>query len=171
VCFAPAARGNSSIVTSDPVTIYLHDHLAGSTVGSELAKRTLKENAGTQYESVLRELVTEIAEDRQSLLDTMARLAVRPSRIKVALGWATEKVGRLKLNGSLRDYSPLSRLLEFEGLILGVEGKRALWVSLAQLRDPRLAALDFDALASRASHQQERLEQYRSIAAREALAR
>jgi hypothetical protein len=99
----------------------------------------------------------------------MARLAVRPSPIKVALGWATEKAGRLKLNGSLRDYSPLSRLLEFEALILGIEGKRAL--VLAQLRDPRLAALDFDVLASRASHQQERLEEYRSIAAREALAR
>jgi hypothetical protein len=34
-----------------------------------------------------------------------------------------------------------------------------------------VAALDFDVLAGRASHQQERLEHYRSIAAREALAR
>jgi hypothetical protein len=156
-------------MTSEPMAIYLNDHLAGSTLGIELVKRTLQENTGTQYERVLRELVTEIDEDRQSLIDTMGRLGVRPSRVKVAFGWAAEKAGRLKLNGSLRGYSPLSRLLEFEGLILGVEGKRALWVSLAQLRDPRLAALDLDALATRASKQQKRLEEYRNVAAREAL--
>ena len=37
-------------------------------------------------------------------------------------GWVAEKAGRLKLNGSLLTYSPLSRLVELEGLSLGVEG-------------------------------------------------
>ena len=54
-----------------------------------------------------------------------------------------EKAGRLKMNGELFEYSPLSRLVEFEGLTLGVTGKLSLWKVLEQLTDdiPELKAL------------------------------
>jgi hypothetical protein len=100
----------------------------------------------------------------------MSRVDARRSRFKPALAWSAEKVGRLKLNGQLTGYSPLSRLLELEGLTIGVTGKRALWQSLADLaaRDERLAGFDFPALVRRADAQLEGLERHRRDAAAKA---
>ena len=44
------------------------------------------------------------------------------SKTKEAVAWVGEKIGRLKLNGQLRGYSPLSRVLELEALAVGVSG-------------------------------------------------
>lgn len=148
--------------------IYLNDHLAGSTIGLALARRTLNENSRTPFEPLLTDLVAEIAEDRRTLIGVMARLAVAPSRGKAALAWVAEKAGRLKPNGQVRGYSPLSRVLELEGLRIGVEGKRALWLTLGRLEDERLRDIDFDELVARASSQGDRLERSRLAASAEA---
>jgi hypothetical protein len=65
----------------------------------------------------------EVRQDRGALLELMRRLQFPCNRGKITVAWAAEKVGRLKLNGQLKGYSDLSRLLELEGLCLGVEGK------------------------------------------------
>ena len=148
--------------------IYLNDHLAGATVGVALVRRALRENAGTEFEPLLASLADEIAEDRQTLMQTMAQLSIPCSRPKIALAWTAEKLGRLKLNGQFRGYSPLSRLLELEGLASGIEGKRALWLALGQIGDVRLRDMDCGALAVRALSQQERLQPYKLAAARKA---
>jgi hypothetical protein len=151
--------------------IYLNDHLAGSVAGRELAKRALAENQGNDYGRLLVRVLGEIEQDQRALRDVMARLEVPVARPKLAAAWAAEKVGRLKLNGQLRGYSPLSRLLELEGLVVGVRGKLALWRSLEQLAaaEPRLAAVDFESLTRRANDQQVELESHRLQAAAEAL--
>jgi hypothetical protein len=151
------------------LAIYLNDHLAGSTLGLDLVKRTLGENRGTAFEALLENLVAEVGEDRRTLLRVMTRLGIAPSRAKVTAAWAAERLGRLKLNGQLRGYSPLSRLLELEGLMIGIEGKRALWIALDELSDGRLAEFDFPQLAANATSQRDRLEPSRLEAAREAL--
>jgi hypothetical protein len=135
--------------------IYLNDHLAGSTVGRDLAWRTAKSNQGTEFGDFLRTLAAEIEADRAQLEDIMARLDVRPDVVKVKAAWASEKIGRLKLNGRLFDYSPLSRVVELEGLITGVNGKHALWRSLTIVArsEPRLADVDFVQLIARAEEQ------------------
>jgi hypothetical protein len=143
------------------LAIYLNDHLAGSTVGCELAKRAAQSNRGTEFGPVLERLHQEIVEDRDTLEDVMAKLGVSKDRLKSIAAYAGEKVGRLKLNGQLRGYSPLSRVVELEGLALGVTGKEALWKALATVEDPRLADFDFTALADRAERQQEELESLR----------
>ncbi|HZA39457.1 MAG TPA: hypothetical protein VFA00_02420, partial [Actinomycetota bacterium] len=58
-------------------------------------------------------------------------------------------------NGQLTGYSDLSRLIELEGLILGVEGKLAMWRTLIQIRDkyPPLAGANLEELARRAQDQ------------------
>ncbi|MGH2883806.1 MAG: hypothetical protein ACRDPA_14110 [Solirubrobacteraceae bacterium] len=63
----------------------------------------------------------------------MRLLNVRIDRIKVFGGWGVEKLGRLKFNGQVLGYSPLSRIVELEALSLGVHGKRALWRTLCEL--------------------------------------
>jgi hypothetical protein len=79
--------------------------------------------------------------------------------------------GRLKLNGELTRYSPLSRLLELEDLTAGIEGKRALWLALEATVESGEAVegFVFPALAERAASQRNRLETHRIAAALEAL--
>ena len=150
--------------------IYLNDHLAGATLGVELARRTRGENADELGE-FLDWLVDQVVEDRAALLSLMRRLGVTPSRGKVAGAWAAEKIGRLKPNGRVSGYSPLSRLVELEGLASGIEGKRSLWLALLEVVavDARLDREELELLAERAREQRERLEPHRLAAVRTAL--
>jgi hypothetical protein len=145
------------------LAIYLNDHLAGATVGRELSRRSAGSNRGTPWEPFLSRLAQEIGEDRRSLLTIMDTLGVRVDRLKAAAAWGGEKLGRFKLNGQLRGYSPLSRVVELEGLILGVAGKRGLWITLGELaRDRPVLVLDeLLGLRARAESQLEGLETHR----------
>jgi hypothetical protein len=155
----------------DRLSIYLNDHFAAATAGANLARRVAGSNEGTSYASVLEAVATEIAEDRAALFDVMRRLSVSQDRLKTALAWGAERAGRLKLNGQLLGYSPLSRLEEIETLSLGVEGKLGLWRALRSTHgtDPRLTDVDLDELIDRARSQRRSLEGLRTRAADEAL--
>jgi hypothetical protein len=150
---------------------YLNDHLAGSVAGVELARRAARSNRGTSYGDVLSDLVPQIVEDRGALQDVMRRVGVDVDRPKLALAWGAEKLGRAKLNGRLIGYSPLSRLEEFEFLLLGIEGKLLMWQALYRVaqHDGRLSEVNFELLTRRARNQRRRLGPYRLDAAHEAL--
>jgi hypothetical protein len=152
--------------------IYLNDHLAGATLGVELAHRMARSRTGPGAGSTMERLAAEIAQDRSALQEFMAGLGI-PARVyKVCAGWIGEKVGRLKLNGRLRSRSPLSNLEELEMLRLGVEGKAAGWRTLRVLADsdPRLDSARLDSLMSRARSQADLLEELRVRAAAEVIA-
>ncbi len=152
------------------LAIYLNDHLAASTGALALARRSARSNRGTVYGDFLAQLVGEIEEDRASLLEIMRSLEVRRDELKVVAGWAAEKAGRLKLNGRLLGYSPYSRVVELEVLLLGVRGKLALWQALAQIEaaEPRLDGKALRKLATRAERQLELIESNRRRAAADA---
>jgi hypothetical protein len=151
------------------LSIYLNDHMAASTGAVELVRRAASSNRGTHYGDTLAELRTEIEEDREALIAIMGRLGVGVDQARNALGWVAEKVGRLKLNGQLTGYSPLSRLEELEILELGVTGKLLLWESLGRAAAGDVSEADLARLADRARTQRERLERLRLDAAAEAL--
>lgn len=150
---------------------YLRDHHAGATAGVELARRAARSNQGNRYGDELARIAVEIAEDRDALEQVMSELGVRADPLKDRAAWVAEKVGRLKPNGSVIGYSPLSRVVELEGLVLGVTGKLALWESLKEVIGPRIDGVDLDRLAERAADQRGRLEALRRTAASEALAK
>jgi len=156
---------------SSHLAVYLNDHLAGATAGVELARRAARSNRGSELGEFLTGLATEIEEDRDSLLALMRSLDIGVDRAKVAAGWAAEKLGRLKLNGQLVGYSPLSRLVEIEALVLGVRGKLAMWEALgaAPVAVPKRAGVDLEALARRAQAQSTGLESRHVEVAREVL--
>ena len=155
------------------LAVYLNDHLAGATVGRDLSRRSAASNRGTPYEPFLTRLAEEIVEDRRSLLAMMDALGVRIDRLKAAAAWSGEKLGRLKLNGQLRGYSPLSRVVELEGLALGVYGKRGLWITLGELarEHPVLVADELLVLRQRAESQLEGLDTHRIQAGADAFRR
>lgn len=164
-------QGKTRAVSRRLLSVYLNDHLAGATLGRELVRRIARENAGNRLGVFLSDdLLPEIEQDRQALRRLMNSLDVTPSPAKMTAAWLAEKLGRLKLNGELRRYSPLSRLLELEGLAMGIEGKRALWLALATSNLNELDGYDFQALAARAESQRSRLEEHRDAAAVQVLA-
>lgn len=140
--------------------IYLNDHRAANAGALAAARRSAKNNQGTPFAQVIDDLRADLEADARTLDDVLEALGVGKNVAKVGLALAGELVGRFKLNGRLRDYSPLSRVLELEAVASAVSGKRLLWSTLAQLQadEPRLASFDFDALAGRAEDQSERLQ-------------
>ena len=156
---------------SELLRTYLQDHHAGSTVGVELARRAAGANQDTEFGEPLARIADEIAEDRESLERLMERLGVKPHPVKDAGGWVAEKLGRLKPNNRLLGYSPLSRVLELEGLLIGVTGTLALWEALRDSLGESLDGVDLVALGDRAQDQRARLEDMRRRAAVEAFKR
>lgn len=154
------------------LSIYLNDHLAGATAAVNLARRAAASNGETPFGAALEELAREIDADRSTLIAVMGRLSVRRDPLKLALAWGAERAGRLKLNGSLVGYSPLSRLEELEALLAGVNGKLALWETLRRThgRDARLGGVDLEALLERARSQRRRLHRQHEKAAGQAFA-
>ena len=101
-------------------------------------------------------LRAQLVEDADVLATVAERLAVTQNPVKRELARAGEAVGRLKLNGWAVGYSPLSRLLEIEMLLAGIDAKRSLWRALDAAALPELHDVDLERLAGRASEQRER---------------
>jgi hypothetical protein len=150
--------------------IYLGDHLAAATAGVELVRRAARNNAGNTYGAALRAVGAEIEEDRRTLQRVVQSLGFDEPRLKPVLARVGEKLGRLKLNGQVRGYSPLSRVLELEALSVGIAGKIALWESLQSPPGvaERLSDTDLPQLAERGRRQREEVEKQRLDAVREA---
>jgi len=146
---------------------YLNNHLAGSTVGLELARRCRDHAADAPGRRELDGVVTEVGEDRETLLGVMRGLGVRPDPVRQGLAWLGEKATRLRLGLPFAGSRELARLLELEALALGVEGKRGLWEALRRTAPghPAVAGLPLAELAARATRQRELLERHRLAAA------
>jgi hypothetical protein len=153
---------------SDNLGVYLNDHYAGATFGADLARRLRDENEGTRFADFLTRLAAEVEEDRETLKSIMERLDVSTDPIKEVMGWATEKASRLKIHGR----SELSRILELESLLGGVEGKLGLWRALliAAPSEPDLDAAQLEELKARAEGQIDGLRQHQTLAAQEVFA-
>jgi len=147
------------------LSIYLNDHLAGSAAGVELARRTRASNRDEpEFGPALTEICAEIEADRETLKDLMDRLGIHQDPLKPVAARIGEKLGRLKPNGQVRGYSPLSRVVELEGLALGITGKMQLWRALERSIDS-VEGFDFERLAEQAASQRERVEKLRLRAA------
>jgi len=151
--------------TKDLLGVYLNDHLAGSTVGVQLARRIA---ASAQHmpapADVLNRFAAEVSEDRTALVRIMATVGIKVRGYKMYAAWAGEKLGRLKPNRYVLNRSPLSSLEELEIMRLGVEGKAAGWRTLRSLadRDSLLDAGRLDELIARAAGQADLLETLRA---------
>jgi hypothetical protein len=145
--------------------IYLNDHRAGAAAGTALARRCLKSNAGSELAADLEAVANELEEDA-ALLDAAAdRLSILHDPLKSAISRIGELLGRLKPNGRIREYSPLSRVLELEMLMAGIDAKRSLWRALENAALPVLSDFDLERLQQRAIEQRSRLVRHHCAAA------
>jgi hypothetical protein len=159
------------MASSKGLETYLSDHLGGAIGGVELAKKISSEYAKTTFGPFLAELAREIAQDKATLEKLMERLGIERSPVKEATSWVAEKVSRLKLSDTMTGDQDLKRLLEFEMLSLGIEGKASMWRALIEVSPSHveLAATDLAGLAKRAETQRANLENHRLQVANQAL--
>jgi hypothetical protein len=93
----------------------------------ELLDRLAEE--ASELAPFLARLKKEIEADRQHLVDLMARLHIPQSRIRKASGWIAEKIAEAKLEVDDQSGGLLRRLERLEAVVLGIDGKLALWLS------------------------------------------
>jgi hypothetical protein len=118
----------------------------------------------------VREWLGACRDDRAALVAVMRALRVPPSRLENGAAWLAEKLGRLKLNGRVATYSPLSRVVELEGLLALNVVRRRLWSALGgTTTHPVLAAAHPAEREARAAVSAEALSELHSRAARAAL--
>lgn len=129
------------------LSIWLSDHLAATTLAVELCKRARRNNLGNALGEALRPLLEELRTERDEMRDLAGSLGVARPRTKMAAAWMAEKVSRLKLNGRLFSYSPLSRVDELEGLLLLAYERKIAWLSLARSGAPELEHRGVDVIA------------------------
>ena len=156
---------------TEPLDVYLNDHLAGSAAAVELVERIRDNNPGTAVATHMEQLLLEIEQDKDTLGDVMQRLGVVRSTPKQVAGKVLETLSRLRLNERITGSADVTRLLELETLSLGIEGKLLLWRSLSEVADarPELAEFDLSTLATRAVSQRAGVEPFRLEAATQAL--
>ncbi len=146
---------------------YLNDRDAILVAGGELAQRAAAANEHQPYGPPLRAVAGALAEDRELLKAIMAAHDVAPDRVKTTFAWVGEKLGRLKPNDQLAGYSPLSRVVELDGLTAIVTTLESTWAALPSVIDSHGPELDHAQKRARASLDQ--LATLRPDALREAL--
>ncbi len=141
---------------------YLNDHLAGAAAAIQLAERCRAREPETALGQVLRGLVREINEDRETLERVVRALGGQPNLVKRTGARGVELLASLRMwlpvVGTGR--SEASRLEEIEVLSLGLEGKRMMWGALATLSTSGLEGFDFAGLQRRASEQRDGLQPF-----------
>jgi hypothetical protein len=154
------------------IDMYLNDHLAGATAGSDLAEQIRDRHQGQELGEVMKSLAEEIESDRKTLLDLMERIGTVPNPLKQATGWLVEKVSRVKFAGVLSGNPDHGAFMALESLYLGVEGKGSMWRSLKQVEDqyPSLATTNLDDLIARAEAQKAIIDREQRAIAKEVLA-
>jgi hypothetical protein len=151
---------------TDPLQVYLHDHLAGSNFAIELLKSLRDQEAHPELAPLAVTLLAEVEKDASLLRGVLDHVGKSPLDVKEALAWVAEKASRFKLRhqepGSLGTFEAL------ETLSLGIMGKLALWNVLPTIAglDPRIPKLDFETLAASAKDQFVRVEEHRIKLAR-----
>jgi hypothetical protein len=143
--------------------VYLNDHLAGATLGTDLAEQIQSRNAGTPLGELMETLAPQIQEDREALVSLMAQLGTTRNPVKQASAWVTEKATRAKFAGITSGQPELGTFMALESLTLGVKGKLGLWRTLAEVSDqhPAIASAGLKELIDRARAQYKLLERER----------
>jgi hypothetical protein len=148
----------------------LNDHLAGGNAALELLEQLIEHLRGTEAEAELRQIQTEITEDKSVLLDVLRRSGGKESRVRSAAALVAQKIGQVKVAWDDPGDGDFSNFEALEALALGIQGKAALWRALAEVKRgmPGLDR-DYQALERRAHDQFQRVDRLRLSLARKAL--
>lgn len=145
----------------DPLSVYLHDHLAGSKFAIELLEKLSTSYPDHEAGVVAGAVLKQVQQDQITLQQIIDRVGRSHLDLKDASAWIAEKVSRAKLKHD--DPEGLGAFEAFEALGLGILGKMALWhaLSVVAQTDTRMTGFDYELLSSRAKEQFASIEAFR----------
>lgn len=160
----------ADVSTSDQPRLlraYLADHLQLLRSARELAARVRRRERGAAGVALLDDVLAELSRNEAVAIAFLRQLGAGPPGLRLALGTAAERVGRLKPNGRLFRPSPLALVFEVEVLESLLEMSARCWraVDRAGVAAPEVVAARADALEGLVP----RLEAWRLQAAADAL--
>ena len=117
---------------SDPLNVYLQDHLAGSVQAVQLLEFLRDHHRKEALGAFATDLLNEIKADQEVLQGLSQRIGGGSSGLKELAAWFTEKMVRLKLKVENKNDLGIFEALEF--LAIGIQGKLALWRVLEKSR-------------------------------------
>lgn len=123
---------------TDLLAVYVRNHLAAARGGLDLFRRVARSTEGTDAGPEVAALVAEVDVDLRTLLAIAQVLGIGENKPFGFAARAGETLGRLKPNGSLVRRSPLTDLIEIEGLLDAVAAKLAGWIGLLCAPDARI---------------------------------
>ncbi len=149
------------------MAIYFNDHLSLMVGEIELANRCQSSNKDTDLALFLSRLKSDVIEQKSAVRRLLSRIGAAEAALKKGAAWLAEKLGRLKLNDSILEYSNLSRLVELEGLCALAQQRVLFWETLESLgaHDARLIDIDARSLAARSRAHLDALASHRRQAA------
>jgi hypothetical protein len=158
-------------MSKEHLATYLNDHLAGSVTAIEMLEKLEETYRENEFGRVAAELKVEVEADQKQLEQLMQRLDISQSSTRKATAWIAEKFAAMKLRWDDESDGPLRLYESYEGLSLGIEGKRSLWLALqtASKADSSLQVADYATLITRAEQQRAKAEAMRLKAAAAAL--
>ena len=157
---------------NDRLERYLNDHLAGATGALAVIESLARRQEDPAEESFFRDLKSAVEEDRQLLQDLLVLADLEVSSLQKLAGGITASAGRIKLMWEGMDPGELGAFEALEMLVLGIQGKRVLWLMLGDIAPlfPEWSQVDFTALERKARAQRDAVELRRRTAGRLALA-
>jgi hypothetical protein len=146
---------------SEPLTIYINDHLGGARIAAQVLEAMRDQHDDSRFREFADLLLPEIQSDDRTLRSIAEKVGPGPSALKDAGGWLLEKFARLKLGHT--GSTDFAMFESVELLTLGIHGKLCLWKALqaASHSDARLREYDFDNLIHRAEWQYDKVESER----------
>jgi hypothetical protein len=153
----------------ETLATYLNDHLAGSVAALQLMDRICAAHGDGPIGLLMTRLRADVAFEQTQVRQLLTALSAKESQVRRAVAWIGEQFLRFKIGAGERDDSGLMLFEALEALSMGFFGRMSLWRILSVVRDDLPLALDFDALATRASRHLADLEEARLAAGLAAL--
>lgn len=146
-----------------PLHVYLNDHLAGATAGTDLVKQAAEQHEGTEIGEFFATLSDEIGADYNTLTVLIDRLGVDTDPTKDKIAALGIKITEPKFSGDTVGSADFGAFITLETLSIGVEGKLCMWKALKVIEGevPELADTSLDTLIERAGDQRSRIEDKR----------
>jgi len=147
-------------MADEPLNVYLNDHLAGATAGTNLVKQAAEQHEGTEIGEFFATLSDEIAADFNTLSVLIDRLGVDLDSGKEKIAGLGIKITEPKFSGETIGSADFGAFITLETLSIGVEGKVCMWKALKVIEAdvPELADTALDTLIERGQSQRDRIE-------------
>ncbi len=142
---------------------YLNDHLAGASGALFMIDHLIETAEVEEARRFFKDLRNHVAED-QKILELMLHLVgMEVSTTLKTVGNVTARVGMLKLKWEGFEPGKLGLFEGLEMLVIGIQGKRLLWIVIQQILQwfPEWHQIDFSKLEQTAITQRDQVEEWR----------